>query len=165
MAVNFLAGLKVLDLGQGISAPFCAKMFADLGAQVIKVEPTGGDVSRTMGPFPGDVPDREQSGMFLALNTNKLGVTLNLEAESGRDLLRQLAGDADLLVENFAPSYLPGLGLDFPTLHQRNPRLILTSVTPFGQTGPWADYQASNLVISNLSGQDNTALLGEAGWG
>ena len=74
MAVNFLEGLKVLDLGQGISAPFCAKMFADLGAQVIKVEPTGGDISRTMGPFPGDVPDREQSGMFLALNTNKLGV-------------------------------------------------------------------------------------------
>ena len=114
MAVNFLAGLKVLDLGQGVSAPFCAKMFADLGAQVIKVEPTGGDVSRTMGLFPGDVPDREPSGMFLAVNTNKLGVTLNLEAESGRDLLRQLAGDADLLVENFAPFYLPGLGLDFP---------------------------------------------------
>ena len=152
MAVNFLDGLNVLDLGQGISAPFCAKMFADLGARVIKVEPTGGDISRTMGPFPGDVPDREQSGMFLALNTNKLGVTLSLEAESGRDLLLQLAGDADLLVENFAPSYLPGLGLDFPTLQQCNPRLVVTSVTPFGQTGPWADYQASNLVISNLSG-------------
>lgn len=152
MALDFLSGLKVLDLGKGVSAPFCAKMFADLGAQVIKVEPPGGDVSRTMGPFPDDVPDREKSGMFLALNTNKLGVTLNLETPTGRDLLSQLVRDADLLVENFAPSYLPGLGLDFSTLSEHNPGLVLTSVTPFGQTGPWANYQASNLVISNLSG-------------
>jgi len=152
VALEFLAGLKVLDLGQGISAPFCAKMFADLGAQVIKVEPPGGDVARRMGPFPGDVPDSEKSGIFLALNTNKLGVTLNLEAETGRGILLQLAQQADLLVENFPPSFLPGLGLDFETFHQGNANLVLTSVTPFGQTGPWADYRASNLVICNLSG-------------
>ena len=152
MALEFLSGLKVLDLGQGISAPFCAKMFADLGAQVIKVEPPGGDVARRMGPFPGDVPDSEKSGIFLALNTNKLGVTLNLEAETGRGILLQLAQQADLLVENFPPSFLPGLGLDFETFHQGNANLVLTSVTPFGQTGPWADYRASNLVICNLSG-------------
>ncbi|MDA0734399.1 MAG: CoA transferase [Chloroflexi bacterium] len=152
MAVDFLAGLKVLDLGQGISAPFCAKMLADLGAQVIKVEPPGGDLARKMGPFPGDVPDSEKSGIFLALNTNKLGVTLNLETETGREMLLQLAQQADLLVENFTPSYLPGLGLDFQAFHEGNPNLVLTSVTPFGQTGPWANYRASNLVISNLSG-------------
>ena len=152
MAVNFFAGLKVLDLGQGISAPFCAKMFADLGAQVIKVEPPGGDAARTLGPFPGDVPDLEGSGIFLALNTNKLGITLNLETETGRELLLQLAQEADLLVENFPPRYLPDLSLDFQTLQERNPSLVVTSVTPFGQTGPWANYQANNLVISNLSG-------------
>lgn len=152
MSFHFFEGLKVLDLGQGISGPFCAKLFADLGAQVIKVEPPGGDVARTMGPFPKDAPDPEKSGLFLALNTNKLGITLNLEAATGRELLLQLAAEADLLIENYPPSYLPGLGLDFPTLRQRNPGLVVTSVTPFGQTGPWANYQASNLIISNLSG-------------
>jgi crotonobetainyl-CoA:carnitine CoA-transferase CaiB-like acyl-CoA transferase len=127
-------------------------MFADLGARVIKVEPPGGDPARRMGPFPGDVPDLEKSGIFLALNTNKLGVTLNLETESGRGILLQLAKRADLLVENFPPSFLPDLGLNFEAFHQGNPRLVQTSVTPFGQTGPWADYRASNLVICNLSG-------------
>jgi crotonobetainyl-CoA:carnitine CoA-transferase CaiB-like acyl-CoA transferase len=152
MALNFFEGLQVLDLGQGISVPFCAKMFADLGAQVIKVEPPGGDAARKLGPFPDDVPNPEKSGIFLALNTNKLGITLNLETATGRELLLQLADEVDLLVENFPPAYLPGLGLDFQTLRQRNPKLVLTSVTPFGQTGPWANFQANNLILCNLSG-------------
>jgi CoA:oxalate CoA-transferase len=152
MSLNFYEGLKVLDLGRGISAPFCSRMFADLGAQVVKVEPPGGDPARALGPFPGDIPDPESSGLFLALNTNKLGITLNLETVSGRNLLLQLADEADLLVEGYPPGYLSGLGLDFPSLHRRNPRLVYTSVTPFGQTGPWARYQATNLIISNLSG-------------
>jgi CoA:oxalate CoA-transferase len=152
MAFNFFEGLKVLDLGQGISGPFCAKLFADLGAQVIKVEPPGGDVARAMGPFPKDTPDPEKSGLFLALNTNRLGITLNLETATGRELLLQLVEGADLLIENYPPSYLPGLGLDFPTFHQHNAGLVVTSVTPFGQTGPWANYRANNLIISNLSG-------------
>ncbi len=152
MAVSLLAGLNVLDLGQGISAPFCARLFADLGARVVKVEPPAGDRSRRDGPFPQDVPDAEKSGLFLALNTNKRGITLNLETPAGRDLLLQLAEGADLVVEDFPPSYLPGLGLDYAAFRQRNPRLVLTSVTPFGQTGPWAEYRANNLVVSNLSG-------------
>jgi CoA:oxalate CoA-transferase len=152
MPFDFFEGLKVLDLGQGISAPFCARLFGDLGAQVIKVEPPGGDAARTIGPFPHDAPDPEQSGLFLALNANKLGITLNLETVTGRELLLQLVAEADLLVENYPPSYLPGLGLGFATLHEHNPGLVLTSVTPFGQAGPWADYQANNLIISNLSG-------------
>ncbi|MBM3943445.1 MAG: CoA transferase [SAR202 cluster bacterium] len=152
MAFDFFDGLNVLDLGQGISGPFCAKMFADLGARVVKVEPPQGDAARQLGPFPGDAPDPERSGLFLALNTNKLGVTLNLESASGRELLLQLVDGADLLIESYPPSYLPGLGLDCETLHRRNPRLVVTSVTPFGQTGPWANYQATNLIISNLSG-------------
>lgn len=152
MALDFFDGLKVLDLGQGISGPFCAKMFADLGAAVVKVEPPGGDPARAMGPFPDDLPDPEKSGLFLALNTNKRGVTLNLETASGRELLLRLATDADLLIENYPPAYLPDLGLDFAAFQSRNARLVLTSITPFGQSGPWAGYQANNLILSNLSG-------------
>ena len=152
MAFDLFEGLKVLDLGQGISAPFCAKMFADLGARVVKVEPPTGDPARLLGPFPDDVPDPEQSGLYLALNTNKQGITLDLETGAGRELLLQLAAEADLLIENFPPGYLPNLGLDFAAFQERNPRLVLVSVTPFGQRGPWAGYQANNLIISNLSG-------------
>ncbi len=152
MALDFFEGLKVLDLGQGVSGPFCAKMFADLGAHVIKVEPPAGDPARSMGPFPDDLPHPEKSGIFLALNTNKLGITLNLEIAEGRELLLRLVENADLVIENFAPSYLPRVGLDFATLQSCNSELILTSVTPFGQPGPWADFQANNLLISNLSG-------------
>ena len=125
MAFDLFEGLKVLDLGQGISAPFCAKMFADLGAQVVKVEPPTGDPARLLGPFPDDVPDPEQSGLYLALNTNKQGITLDLEIGAGRELLLQLAAEADLLIENFPPGYLPNLGLDFAAFQERNPRLVL----------------------------------------
>ncbi|MSQ07213.1 MAG: CoA transferase [Dehalococcoidia bacterium] len=152
MPFNLFGGLKVLDLGQGISGPFCAKLFADLGAQVVKVEPPAGDSSRQDGPFPGDAPDPERSGLFLALNTNKLGVTLNLESASGRGLLVQLAQGADMLIESFPPAYLPSLGLDYAAFRAANSRLVVTSITPFGQTGPWANWQASNLILSNLAG-------------
>ena len=152
MALDFYEGLKVLDLGQGVCGPFCAKMFADLGAQVVKIEPPGGDAARHMGPFPKDLPDPEKSGLFLALNTNKLGITLNLETATGREILLQLAAGADLVIENYSPTYLPGLGLDFAVFHSHNPQLVLTSITPFGQTGPWANYQATNLIVSDLSG-------------
>ena len=152
MALDFLEGLKVLDLGQDISAAFCARLFADLGAYVVKVEPPSGDPSRNLGPYSGDLPDREGSGLFLALNTNKLGVTLNLESATGRELLLQLADGADLLVESFPPSYLTSIGLGYAQLHRRNSNLVVTSVTPFGQTGPWAGYRANNLIVSNLSG-------------
>lgn len=152
MPLDILAGLSVLDLGQGISAPFCARLFADLGARVVKVEPPGGDRARREGPFPGDAPNPETSGLFLALNTNKLGITLDLETPAGRELLLELSAGADLVVEDFPPDYLPGLGLDYPAFQQVNPKVILASVTPFGQTGPWAGYEASNLVVSNLSG-------------
>ena len=152
MALDFLEGVNVLDLGQGISGPFCAKLLADLGARVVKVEPPAGDSSRGMGPFPGDLPDPEKSGAYLSLNTNKLGVTLSLETAGGRELLLQLVDSADVLIENYPPSYLPGLGLDFATLHARNPRLVMASITPFGLTGPWANYQAGNLIICNVSG-------------
>jgi crotonobetainyl-CoA:carnitine CoA-transferase CaiB-like acyl-CoA transferase len=152
MALDFFEGLNVLDLGQGISGPFCAKLFADLGARVVKVEPPAGEPSRRAGPFPNDQPSLETSGIFLALNTNKLGITLNLESVTGRELLLGLVEGADLLIENHPPSYLAGIGLGFSDLQARNPRLIMTSITPLGQTGPWAGYLADNLILSNLSG-------------
>jgi len=152
MALDFLADLKVLDLGQEISGPFCAKLLADLGARVVKVESPEGDPARRMGPFPGDLPHPEKSGLFLALNTNKLGITLDPASATGRKLLLQLAAGADVLVENYPPSYLPGIGLDYTTFQHLNSRLVMTSITSFGQTGPWAHYQANNLILSNLSG-------------
>ena len=150
--MNFFKGLKVLDLGQGISAPFCAKMFGDLGAIVIKIEPPTGDRSRKLGPFPDDIPDREQSGLFLSLNTNKLGVTLDLDILEARQLFIKLIEQTDLIIENFSPNYLTSMKLDFETMQIYNPSLILTSISPFGQTGPWSNYLADNLLISNLSG-------------
>ena len=152
MAVNWFEDLKVLDLGRGISAPFCAKMFADLGASVIKIEPPEGDFARDMGPFPNDVADSEASGIFLGLNTNKSGITLDLGTDAGRQILIDLVRAADLMIENFVPGYLDEIGLGFDELHKINPRLILTSVSPFGQTGRWSQYRANNLIISNLSG-------------
>ena len=152
MALDLFDGLNVLDLGQGISGPFCAKLFAGLGARVVKVEPSSGDPSRRAGPFPGGGPDQEASGLFLALNANKLGVTLDVESPTGKDLLLRLAEQADLLIESYHPSYLPGIGLDFQTFHARNPRLVMTSVTPLGQSGPWAEFNANNLLLSDLSG-------------
>src|SRR5690349_17368668 len=96
-----LAGIKVVELGEMVSAPFCARLFADYGADVIKVEPPGrGDVARDWGPFPGDRPHKEKSGLFFFLNTNKRGVTLDVTSEKGRALFLRLLADADVLIEN-----------------------------------------------------------------
>ncbi len=108
MAATVLEGVRVLDLGRGISAPYCARLLADYGADVVKVErPPEGDPARRIGPFPGDVPHPEKSGLYLHLNMNKRGVTLDLEVPAGGAVLEELARTADLLVENFPPSFLP----------------------------------------------------------
>ena len=104
MTQQALSGLKVLEYGQFISAPLCSKMLADLGAEVIKVEhPDGGDEARRCGPFPGDIPHPERSGLFLYLNTNKLGITLNPGTETGKKVFKELIGEIDILVENYPP--------------------------------------------------------------
>src|SRR5260370_37506151 len=108
-----LDGVRVIDLSQGIAGPFCTKLLATCGADVIKVEPPEGDVSRRAGPFPGDVPDPERSGRFLHLNTGKKSVTLDLATGADRDRLRALLAGADLLVEGFVPGYLASRGLDY----------------------------------------------------
>jgi len=143
--------VRVLDLTHYIAGPYCTKLLADYGADVVKVEKPGeGDGARRMGPFLNDEPHIEKSGLFLHLNTNKKGVTLNLKTGRGVDILKELVEEADVLVESFAPRVMPGLGLDYDTLAAINPRLVMTSISNFGQTGPYRDYKATELVLSGM---------------
>lgn len=154
MVEKALDGLKVVEYGSFISAPYCAKLMADLGAEVIKIEdPGAGDESRRYGPFPDDVPHLERSGLFLYLNSNKLGITLNLRSATGRKILKGLLSEADVFVENSAPGLMAELGLDHEALKEINPGLIVTSITPFGQTGPYAQYKGYALNTAALGGQ------------
>ena len=147
-----LSGLRVLELADE-KGQFCGKLMADLGADVIKIEPTGGESSRKLGPFLGDVPHRERSLSFWHYNTSKRGITLNLETEDGRDLFRRLAATADIVLETFAAGYMSSLGLGYQTLHERNTGLIMCSLTHFGQTGPWRDVLAGDLLHMAAGGQ------------
>ena len=150
---GMLEGIRVLELGEHVSAPFCAKLLADYGADVIKVElPGEGDASRRTGPFAGDDPHPEKSIPFLYLNTNKRGVTLNLKTGTGKGILAALLQQADVVVENFPPADAQASGLDYATLSKINPALVVTSITPFGQTGPYRDYAATDIVTCALSG-------------
>jgi crotonobetainyl-CoA:carnitine CoA-transferase CaiB-like acyl-CoA transferase len=148
-----LSGLKVVELGNFISAPYCTKLMADLGAEVIKIEEPSGDDSRRYGPFLNDEPHPEKSGLFLYLNTNKLGITLNVKTKTGQKILKQLLKDADVFVENNPPRQMAELGLDYASLSKVNPRLIVTSITPYGQTGPYRDYKGYALNTAGLGGQ------------
>lgn len=153
MTEGALERVSVVDLSQGVAGPYCTKLLADYGADVVKVEPPGlGDKARHEGPFPGDVPDPEKSALFLYLNTNKRGVTLNLQSVQGREILKELVKEADILVENFHPQFMPSLGLDYETLEKINPKLVMTSITPFGQTGPYRDYKGDELVAQAMGG-------------
>ncbi|MSQ27918.1 MAG: CoA transferase [Dehalococcoidia bacterium] len=146
-----LSDLTVIDASQGISGPFCAKLLAGFGARVIKVEPPEGDYARRMGPFHQDVPGDERSGLFLYLNTSKESVTLNLGAPGGAALFRRLARRAAIVIESFAPGQMAEWGLGYAALASENPGLIFASITPFGQTGPYAHYQATEIIIQALS--------------
>ncbi|MDP2951691.1 MAG: CoA transferase, partial [Chloroflexota bacterium] len=147
-----LSDLRVVECAQMVSGPFCGKLLADQGAQVIKVEPPQGDEARAEGPFPGDVPHPERSGLFFYLNTNKLGITLDLRSTRGKRILRQLVSQADILVENYPPKEAKTLGLRYQSLRRINPRLIMVSITSFGQTGPYRDYKATDLVSFHMGG-------------
>lgn len=148
-----LDGLRVLDLGPGIAPSFCAKLLADYGASVIKVEPPGcGDPSRRMAPFAGDDPHSEKSIPFLYLNTGKRGVTLDYSGESGRALLSRLLDHVDVLVEGFAPSPTEQSTISYTELSRAHPHLVVTSVTPFGQDGPYRDFQATDIITCAMSG-------------
>ena len=147
------ANLKVIEIGDMVSAPYCAKLIADLGAEVIKVErPGSGDRARARGPFPRHEPHPEKSGLFLFLNANKLGVTLDIFRPEGMELLERSAAGADILIHNLAPSEMDRAGLSFERLRKVNPRLVMTSITPFGLSGPRRDWKAEDLTIWSAGG-------------
>ncbi|MGI8554170.1 MAG: CaiB/BaiF CoA transferase family protein [Dehalococcoidia bacterium] len=147
-----LAGIRVIELATGVAGPYCGKLLAGLGATVIKLEPPGGDPTRREGPFPGDVLDPERSGLFLHLNTGKRSVQLCLDTEDGRHTRDRLLAGADVLILSHRPAQLLALGLDLAELERNFPRLVIVDVTSFGLTGPYADYQGSELIVYALSG-------------
>lgn len=138
-----LAGLKILEFAEFAAGPFCGKLFADLGAEVIKIEkPHTGDPARYRGPFYKMIPHHENSGTYLFLNTSKKGITLEPSTSTGRDIFLRLIKDVDILIEDRPPGRMQALGLDYDTLRQLNQRLIMVSITPFGESGPHRDYKA-----------------------
>jgi CoA:oxalate CoA-transferase len=152
--MDALDGVRVLDLTTGVAGPNCTKLLADFGADVVKVEPAGGDPTRMEPPFAGDEPHRERSLLFLHLNTNKRSVTLDATTEQGASLLRRLAGSAQMVVEDGRPGSLAPLGLDYASLSEGQPALVYVSITPWGQTGPYAeaDLRASELLYQGMGG-------------
>jgi len=147
-----LRGIQVLDLADE-KASFCSKLLADLGARVIKVERPGGDALRNNGPFWKDTPHLGRSLSFWFNNTNKLGITLDIEKRAGREIFLRLLKKADVLIETFAPGYLTQVGLGFQVLCRINPGIILASVTGFGQTGPQSAYKSCDLIAAAMGGQ------------
>lgn len=148
-----LDNLTILDLTHHIAGPYATKLFADFGANVIKVERPGGDIARQLGPFQGNEPHPEKSGTFFYLNTNKRSVVLDLKTAAGRDALAALARKADLVVENFAPGTLDRLGVGYDFIRGINPGLPLVSMSNFGQTGPYRDYHLSDLTLYAFAGE------------
>ena len=151
-----LAGLRVLELGSLVAVPYCGKLLAALGADVVKIEPPGsGDTSRRRGPFPGDAPHPERSGAFLYLNTGKRGVTLDVDDSQGREMLRQMAAHADVVIHDSPPSLAESRGLVQEALADVNPALIVAAITPFGSGGPNAEYAAHDVNVFHAGGEGN----------
>ena len=146
-----LQGYRVLDLTDE-RGHLCGKVLGDLGADVIKIEPPGGDPTRNNGPFYHDIPDPEKSLYWFFSNLNKRGITLNIETSDGKELFKKLVKKADFVIESFAPGYMESLGLGYEDLQAINPGIIMTSITPFGQTGPYANYKTSDLIGVSMGG-------------
>ncbi len=148
-----LSNLRIVELGEMVSAPYATKLMADLGAEVIKVErPLSGDKARLRGPFPGHSFHPEKSGLFLYLNTNKYGVTLDISRPEGMRLLERLVEQADVFVHNVWPPDMDRVGLNYERLHKVNPRLVMTSISPFGLSGPHRNWRAEELTIWSAGG-------------
>lgn len=147
-----LEGVSVIDLTHCIAGPYCTRLLAGFGADVLKVEPPGGERGRRMTPFFGDEPGPDSSLPFAYLNTGKRSITLNLKSGEGREILLSLIGDADVLVENYSPRVMPSLGLDYETLRKVAPHLVMVSISNFGQYGPYRDYKAADIVEYALGG-------------
>jgi len=150
-SASALAGLRVLDLSTH-RAHLCGRLLADMGADVIKVEPPGGDSGRRIGPFYNDLPHHDRSLFFWFYNLNKRSLTLELTHPRGRELALSLACSADVVIESFAPGEMDVFGLGWEQLHRANPALVMLSIAPFGGTGPYRDFEADDTVLSALSG-------------
>ncbi len=143
-----LAGLRVLDLSRALAGPFCAMILADLGADVVKIEPTPeGEMIRKWGPFKDGV-----SLYYLSIHRNKRSLAVNFRDPRGLDLIRELCGGADILVENFKPGVMKEMGMDYATLAAANPRLVFASVTGFGRGGPYEDWPGVDQIAQGMSG-------------
>ena len=146
-----LSNCRALDLTDE-KGLLCGKILGDLGAEVIKIERPGGDPARNQGPFWHDIPDPEKSLYWFAYNTNKKGITLNIDAVDGREIFKTLIKTTDFILESYHPGYLNSIGLGYSSLSKVNPRIIMVSITPFGQEGPYKDYAASDMVVMAMSG-------------
>jgi crotonobetainyl-CoA:carnitine CoA-transferase CaiB-like acyl-CoA transferase len=143
--------LKILDFTNEMGG-YCTKLFADLGATVLKVEPLTGESTRKLSPFFHDIPNDETSLYHFFLNTNKKSMTLDIETATGQQIVKELIKEYDVIVENFLPDYLPSLGLGYQQLKEINPNIIFTSITPFGQDGPYKHYKATDIVGVAMGG-------------
>jgi CoA:oxalate CoA-transferase len=153
MFYKVLDGVKVIEYGNFVSAPFCAKILADLGAEVIKIEePCCGDDSRRQGPFLRDIPGLERSGLFQYLNMNKMGITLNPLTTTGKKIFGELLRNADIFIENNPPKKMKKMGLSYKYVKQINLHIIMTSITHFGQTGPYKDFEGGELIAAHMGG-------------
>ncbi|MFC2021146.1 CaiB/BaiF CoA transferase family protein [Chloroflexota bacterium] len=150
-AESMLSPYRVLDLTDE-KGLLCGKILGDLGADVIKIERPGGDSARSLGPFYHDEPDPEKSLFWFAFNTSKRGITLNIGTVDGREIFKKLVKSADFVIESFPLGYLDNLGLGYSALEEINPGIILVSISPFGQTGPYKDYKTSDIVAWAMSG-------------
>lgn len=150
---NTLTELRVLDLSRGPAGAYASKLLADYGADVIAVEPPDGSPLRRQGPFVDGKPHRETGALWLYLGTNKRSVTLDIETATGQAIFRRMAEEAAVIIEDFEPGHMEALGLGYETLLRIKRRLILVSITPFGQTGPRAGWKATNLTSFASGGQ------------
>ena len=157
-----LSDVKVVDFTHYVAGPYCTKLLADYGADVVKVErPDGGDRARRMGPFPEDIPHPEKSGLFLHLNTNKRGITLDLNTQAAVNIVKELVKEADLVVESFQPGTMAHFGLDYDSLKEINPQLVMTSISNFGQTGPYKDFRSAEIMVYGMGGAMYTTGLAD----
>ena len=148
-----LTGLRVLDLANNIAGSYCGKLLADFGAEVIKVEPPKeGNPLRKKAPFFKDEQDKEKSGMFFYLNTNKKSLTLDITKQEGAEVFKKLVKNSDVVIEDFEPGKMKEWGLSYDELKKENPKLIMTSITWFGQDGPYKDFKANNFTAYGIGG-------------
>ena len=156
MGEKALAGIRMLDLTRILAGPYCAMLFADMGAEVIKIEPPGGEMIRENPPMvetgKGGPHDRDRSGYFLSLNRNKYGITLNLKHPQAIRIFKELVKISDVVLENYAPGVMKRLGIDYPAVSAWNPRLIMLRMPPFGLSGPYKYFQGFGSTVEAVAG-------------